>query len=438
MTQGDTRWAAAKWIDGVMAVCLLAMAPLFLFPQIRFVWVYAIAAVLLLVRGAVKRAFLEKTALDAAVCLLLLMLMASCYAGADVTVSLGKIAGLLFGALLFYAAVALMKTERTVWLGLQALMAVGIGLALIGVVDMDLYPEFKFGRVVLAVISVPRHHWNLPGAEAGVSANALAGVLLLAAPLVLVMLWGPIGTRGRGAAWLERLALLAGALVLVAVVFLSQSYSAWIALPLSLWLIGLNRKWKLVSLMGALVVGLSIWTIDPLRESLAPTRASSGISVKIAGRYPYWAAGLDAMRSHPIFGLGLNTLRLDPRIGYVRAHAHNQFITTGAELGVPGLIAYLAMLVGASWMAWDVARHARIRWMRTAAGGLIAGQLAFHMFGLGDAIPLGTKVGVLFWVSLALIAAMHRFTVSERGTRSGDEVRGLPCEAWATVTPAGV
>ena len=104
----------------------------------------------------------------------------------------------------------------------------------------------------------------------------------------------------------------------------------------------------------------------------------------------------------------MNRLRLDPGIGYENAHAHNQFITTGAELGIPGLVAYIAILIGAGWMAWVVWKRSGDPWMRAAAAGLIAGQLAFHIFGLGDAIPLGSKPNALFWVSLALITAIYK------------------------------
>jgi O-antigen ligase len=103
----------------------------------------------------------------------------------------------------------------------------------------------------------------------------------------------------------------------------------------------------------------------------------------------------------------MNRLRLDPGIGYENAHAHNQFITTGAELGIPGLVAYIAILI-AGWMAWVVWKWSKDRWMRAAAMGLIAGQVAFHIFGLGDAILLGSKLNALFWLSRALITAIYK------------------------------
>lgn len=413
---------SATWIDQAIAICLLATSVFFLFPRARYTWVYAVVAMLILARGVLKRAFLAKTPLDGALCVLMLAVMVTCYAVPNVTLSLVKIAGVLFGVLLFYAAASLMRTERSIWIGLQGLMLTAVGLALVGIVDMDLYPEFTFGRAILATVTIPKHHWNLPGAEAGVNPNALAGAVLLAAPVALLSLltWrsseAPIAHRG--VKWLAAAALAGGALVLLGIVFLSQSYSAWIALPLSVWLVGFNAKWKVWTLIGVLAVSLAVYAIDPLREAItSPTRASSGIAVKLEGRYGFWRAGIVTVRTHPLVGVGLNRLREDPGVGYVQAHAHNQFITTGAELGVFGLVAYVAVLLGAAWMSWDAVRHATIPWMRTATQGLFAGQLGFFVFGLGDAVPLGAKLGILFWMSLALIAAVHRFTRQDRPVR---------------------
>jgi O-antigen ligase len=121
----------------------------------------------------------------------------------------------------------------------------------------------------------------------------------------------------------------------------------------------------------------------------------------------------------------MDRLRYDPGIGYESAHAHNQLIHTAAELGIPGLAAYLAILIGAGWMCLDVSKRARAAWMRDAARGLGAGQLAFLIFGMGDAIPLGGKNGVFFWVSLALIAAMYNYV------NRGSEIAGLEAQTEA-------
>ena len=44
---------------------------------------------------------------------------------------------------------------------------------------------------------------------------------------------------------------------------------------------------------------------------------------------------------------------------------------------------------------------------RVLALALGANLLAVHIFGMTDAIALGTKVGLLFWLNLGLLSALH-------------------------------
>ncbi|HEX2694498.1 MAG TPA: O-antigen ligase family protein, partial [Acidobacteriota bacterium] len=399
-----------------------------------------------------------------------LMILATCFVVPDIEFSMGKIAGALYGILLYYAAVALIRTERAIKAGLYAFILVGVALAAFGIVGAILGPEQAFIRILPELSKhIPKHNWALPGAEAGINPNAVGGSLLWVIPLALFLVSALLSKANRvtanapaeaegcepdpiilnsthgatqeagGAAgiapyrpeWglsarrpghlLGLICLTLASVVLLVALFLSQSYGAWIALILSVWLIGLSPKWKIWSLAGALVLCGAIFTIGPLRRAVGPIARTvtpvtgavvnptgNVVRVKIEQRYGFWTAGLGAIRRAPVFGVGMNRLRLDPGINFENAHAHNQFITTGAELGIPGLVAYIALLMGAGWMAWVIWRRSKDRWMRAAALGLIAGQVAFHIFGLGDAIPLGSKPNALLWVSLALITAIYK------------------------------
>ena len=492
---------AGVWMDRIFLGVVLAAAPLFLFPRARYAWVGIVLGSMLVARGAIWGRFLERTPLDWAVGVLGLMILATCFVVPDIEFSMGKIAGALYGIVLYYAAVAVMRTERTIRAGVYAFILVGVGLAIIGVVGVILLPEQAFIKVLPGLTkNIPKHNWALPGAEAGFNPNAVGGSLLWVTPLALFLAGAMLGKRkrdtakamvqaeeggqggtaeakGAGAAedargagheaegigglaseglkegprespecgqglgperirengrsprrnarWSARLPglllLTLASVVLLTALFLSQSYGTWIALILSVWLIGLSPKRKVWSLAGALVLCGAIYAIGPLRRAVAPltitgttgtgetASTANVVRVKIEQRYGLWSAGIGAIRRAPVFGVGMNRLRLEPGISYTNAHAHNQFITTGAELGIPGLVAYIAMLIGAGWIAWVVWKRSGDPWMRAAAAGLIAGQAAFHIFGLGDAIALGSKPGALFWASLALIAAMYNY-----------------------------
>jgi O-antigen ligase len=103
----------------------------------------------------------------------------------------------------------------------------------------------------------------------------------------------------------------------------------------------------------------------------------------------------------------MNRLRLNPKIGEERAHAHNQLMHTAAELGVPALIAYIAIIIAVGWMCREICRNTKSAFIKVSAEGLGIGQLAFFIFGLADALPLGSKPGIFFWYSLAIITSLH-------------------------------
>ena len=79
---------------------------------------------------------------------------------------------------------------------------------------------------------------------------------------------------------------------------------------------------------------------------------------------------------------------------------------------MPGLIAYLAILIGTAYMCFEILRKSNIGWMRISALGFGCGQFAHLIFGMTDSIPLGAKVGIFFWFSLGLITAIYNYVLN--------------------------
>ena len=129
----------------------------------------------------------------------------------------------------------------------------------------------------------------------------------------------------------------------------------------------------------------------------------------IASRKILYIVGIKSIDRKPLFGIGMNRIRQIPSMGYEKSHVHNHFLHTAAELGIPALVAYLAILIGTGYMCFEIWRKSNIGWMRMTALGLGGGQLAHFIFGMGDSIPLGAKVGIFFWFSIGLITAMYNY-----------------------------
>jgi O-antigen ligase len=120
-----------------------------------------------------------------------------------------------------------------------------------------------------------------------------------------------------------------------------------------------------------------------------------------------WAIGIKTILKHPWTGIGMNQIRFLPEVGYGTSHVHNHLIHTGAEMGIPGLIAYLGILFGMAVMVYQIWKRAKMPALRAAAVGLGWGQLAHFIFGMNDSIALGSKTSIFFWLSAALISAIY-------------------------------
>ena len=273
---------------------------------------------------------------------------------------------------------------------------------------------------------VPQKNWGFQGAELGLNPNALAGVMILFVPLSAVLAaWG-MKKKARLNLISNRIDLmLFSSLTLYfgLILFLTQALWSWMGLALSLWFVLPSWKAKAAWFVPAIVFAIIVFVVIPVKDDKAKGRERSPVfKKKIEERYELWNAGFEAVGEKPFTGIGVNQLRMRPGFEYEYSHAHNQMLHTAAELGIPGLIAYLAILMGTWYTCLQIWRKAPTGWMRTAAQGLGAGQLAHFIFGLGDSIPLGAKPGIFFWVSLALIAAMYNFAIKQKLLEKETEV----------------
>jgi hypothetical protein len=89
------------------------------------------------------------------------------------------------------------------------------------------------------------------------------------------------------------------------------------------------------------------------------------------------------------------------------AHAHNQFLQVGVDLGIPGLIAYIALWLSLTAMLWQSWRLSSDLGARILTAGFAASLLGSFVFGLTDAVALGAKPGFLLWFLWGLITGHY-------------------------------
>jgi putative inorganic carbon (HCO3(-)) transporter len=179
-----------------------------------------------------------------------------------------------------------------------------------------------------------------------------------------------------------------------------------------------------VASVGALILPLTLQQAVPSADAAGP-----GLAHTVAGRVELWSRAVDAIRDAPLTGVGMNAFRVVMPERYPPflfpitdlAHAHNHLLQAALDVGLPGLVAYASIWLIIGALLVRVLRLSDERVYRSIAGGIGAGLIAHFVFGLTDAIPLGAKVGVLFWLTLALTCSLHRVAVAP-STGAGSRV----------------
>jgi len=165
------------------------------------------------------------------------------------------------------------------------------------------------------------------------------------------------------------------------------------------------------------------WTA--LGESLT---AGAGTTSGLPERVEIWQRALYVVQDFSFTGLGFGCFEPVVEVMYplflsqrgTQPHAHNLLLQVAVDLGVPGLVAYLA------WQGLTVGillRAARLGsdW-RGLAAGLAAGTLSMQAHGILDAAVWGNSAAMIPWVVAALAVPLY-----EQNT-SPDSVNGMPDE----------
>lgn len=334
------------------------------------------------------------------------------YQARFVDLMLPKFAGFVLGALALRALLLTVKSARRVRILTAAYLVVGWCTAIVAALTS---PDWK-GKIPwlhAAATTLPRLAARLPGTQEPVNANPLGCLTLFFLPL-LVMLFVSTLRPQQGDADMTRLrqsllqaSCLFGGLTLLLVLMLSQSRTSWVSAGLTAFVL-LAWRYRVARLAG-IAAGASIlfsaWWM--------------GVHVFTDDRSLIWSKALDRIAAHPLVGVGLGSFRqivqsMNGNQPIITPHAHNTFLQVALDSGIPGLIAYAALLILATFMTWQVAAQSSDAGLRSLGIGLWASLLAVHLFGITDAIALGAKIGLFFWWNLGLIGALHGVVTKER------------------------
>lgn len=416
---------------------LLLLLPAAVFPSPVRSLALVVIPILMLARKIAFGRFLPSTPLDLTLLLFYLMVGVGISVSADMSFTVPKAIGLAYGAAVFYAVVAGVRgSVRNLVYAILLFLAGGAAAAVLGLSAVR-WSSVKLPVLQGVAVRLPQRLIELPGAPEGVSPNQLAGTLLWCIPVALALalasiVWGrslrPHFSKGQ---WMGFLVVIWGSTLLQGTaLLLTQSRSGLIGLAAALLFVFVLVFWRFRRLMAVLlVVALAVVILLGINEGWRQTAdrlAGTGSELLVTNfddtvstiefRLAVWNRALQGIRDFPITGSGLGTFRQVQPILYPFfnmksegdiAHAHNHWLQTALDIGVPGLTAYLAIWLVGIGLIWRVG-HRFDGWNRALAVGFAGSFLAYSVFGLMDAVAVGAKPGFLWWMLLGLIVAVYQ------------------------------
>ena len=400
----------------------LLLLPLALFPSPARLPVLLLIPLLWLANKIGNGRFFPSTPLNTSLTLLAFMILVSMYATFDMAFSLGKIIGLWYGIGLFFAVTSFtaVSVQRQRW-GIAAFLLIGTAINTVSLLGMT--RSHKFPLLTPLIARLPAQAQWLPGIESAINSNQAAGVLLWLTPLALaLMVAGVMELRRRRSAIPLLLAITGIAGFLTAVLILTQSRSGLLGLIIGIGAmvaILLRRQWRwllLITGIGLLAAGLLWWQMGDEITAVITTQARVDLNNPIStidGRLEIWSRAIYGLQDFPFTGMGMNNFRRVVHILYPLflvspdtdiAHAHNQWLQAGLDLGIPGLIAYVAIWLGVAAMLLKTWQHNHDIWRRAAVIGFVGAMVASLIYGMTDTVALGAKPGFLWWIMLGLIS----------------------------------
>ncbi len=468
--------SSAAWVADHELLLLALLAPILLFPMLApplAGLALACVPLLWLARWRARGRLTVPTPLDWPIVILLAMVAVAVWLSVVPALAAEKGAGIILGVAVYYAIVNTVRRESSLWFAAGLLVAVGALLALIGLFGTSWWTGGKTLPLRPIYEALPRLITFIPRSRTGgIHPNEIGGTLALMLPPTLGV-WLALRRTPR----LQRLLGVPPTLILIVATFIAllilliQSRGAWLGV-LGVFVAGavMRRRWLAWATLALTLIVCAALAAEvlPRLDADALLRPSEilpsdlarivmdmdnltrpdweGYSPNWLNRLEIWRNALLTLSDYPLSGVGLAAWPQVSAANYVyqvsgaqfvlneMTHAHNIYLEAAVNFGVPGLIAFLALLLGYFASVGHSLRRlsAEHRWLLL---GLAGGVLAHLLHGLVDAIAFGAKPGALLWAMLGLSVAVMRWSTHDGGQSTdwcGYSVHGAADERRTT------
>ena len=359
-----------------------------------------------------------RTPADWGIALLLLMLPITLWATALPDTTRPNVYRLLAGIALYYAVVNWTISHGRVRLLINGTVLAGLFLALSAPITV----KWKTGKFLFIPTSL--YERFPPLLSDTLDPNLVAGSLVVLLPCAITMLlfaW-------RNLRLSERLLAMIAILAMISILVLSQSRGALIGLAAALGvMVLLYWRWSWWPFFALGAIGAFMAWYQGI-VILLNTLTSSNTEGSFAGRLEVWSRTFHMIQDFAFTGIGIGTFGpiLDAMYPLFLAtpgsvpHTHNLFLQVAVDVGLPGLIGWLAILILVLMGAWQLYRYGRITgngWIAGLGAGLLCSQVAMMVHGLTDAVTWATsRPSPIVWAMWGLTIAAWRVLVVQTET----------------------
>ncbi len=224
--------------------------------------------------------------------------------------------------------------------------------------------------------------------------NSFAMYLAFMIVMGVALLWY---TRG----W-YRWSLVAILFMAVGMLYFTQTRGSWIGAVVGvLVVVGLRSRRMLAAVLVVVAVFAALPPVWGRFHDLSQeTRASGAPGNSLVWRVDHWEQSLQLAKEKPVTGIGLRMIEVEAAGGKL---AHNDYVRSYVEGGVPGLVTYLGLLAALATTGVRAVRRARDRLGRSVAVGFMGCVAALLLISASD--NLITQSVVLWYVALFAAAA---------------------------------
>jgi putative inorganic carbon (HCO3(-)) transporter len=422
---------AAGWVTKFELWIVLATAPILLFPlgRLPFLCLF-IYAVVWICRKISSGHFSHPTNLDIPIILLVLTLILGYWISINPEMSWARVWSYLLGVFIFYSLVNALRPAAHWQVSVILITLLTVGIVLFSLVSAD-WSAVRLFKIPWLYAHFPALLRNIPGSGVPQESdliNPRAIGITLGSLLPFLIPFLVFYSKGK-----FRLILLIGSLLAFLNLLITQSLQGLVGLVAGLTFIAIwrNRKFALLIPLGLVLCSGLFFALGVQKTLIYLLSVDNPVGIAVALRLDMWSRALAMIRDMPFTGIGLNIfpiIQSNFYPGYIigpEVHAHNLFLQTALDQGLPGLGAMIFL-----FFAWGITikRHynqASQPGQRILYVALAAAIISYLTQGFLDVQTLGAKPAPIIWIFLGIGAAPVALPLLENKTIPGNKIPWL-------------